>query len=82
MSIFQKKHPNITLQLHPHAFHRLSEVKPGMTVICEDGLLLVTQTGNPQDYTLKEGQQMVIRGKGTVLIEAVSDSHVDILYPN
>ena len=82
MSIFRRKYPNIAIRLHPHSFHHLSKVRSGMTVICEDGLLLVTQSGDLQDYTLRPGQQMVIRAKGSVLIEAFSEAHVDILYPN
>lgn len=82
MSIFHKNHPNITMQLHPHNVHRINEVEAGMTVVCEDGILLLTQAGNPQDYTLRPGQKMVVGGKGNILIEAVSESHVYIYYPN
>jgi len=82
MAIFHKTHPNITLQLHPHSVHRINEVEAGMTVVCEDGVLLLTQAGNPQDYTLRPGQRMVVGGKGNILIEAVSESNVYIVYPN
>ena len=82
MSLIHKHQPKITLQLRSHCFHRLSEVEPGMTVTCEQGLLWVTQSGNPQDYTLKPGQRMMLEGKGKVLIEAVSESNLSILYPN
>ena len=82
MSIFHKKYPPITLQLHPHCLHRLNKIEPGMTVVCEQGLLLLTQAGNPQDYTLRPGQRVTIGGKGNVLIEAVSEAHLSILYPN
>jgi hypothetical protein len=53
-----------------------------MTVVCEKGLLWMTQSGNLQDYTLKPGQRVTLEGKGKVLIEAVSESDVCILYPN
>ena len=82
MSIFHKNHPNMTFQLHPHTVQRINHVENGMTVICEDGVLLLTQAGNPQDYTLRPGQRMVVHGKGNVLIEAVSESNVFIIYPN
>jgi hypothetical protein len=82
MSIFHKNHPNLTLQLHPHSLHHLDRVEPGTTVVCEKGLLLLTQTGNPQDYTLRPGQRMVVGGHGKVLIEAVSEAALCILYPN
>lgn len=82
MSLIHKNHPKMTLQLHTHCFHRLSEVEPGMTVVCEKGLLWMTQSGNLQDYTLKPGQRVTLEGKGKVLIEAVSESDVCILYPN
>lgn len=82
MSLLHKNHPNITLQLPTHCFHRLSEVEPGMTVTCEKGLLWVTQAGNRQDYTLRPGQHVTIESKGQVLIEAVSESNLKILYPN
>jgi hypothetical protein len=53
-----------------------------MTVVCEKGLLWMTQTGNLQDYTLKPGQHVTLKTKGQVLIEAVSESDMCILYPN
>ncbi len=82
MSLLHKHQPKITLQLRTHCFHRLSEVEPGMTVTCEKGLLWVTQSGNLQDYTLKPGQRVTLESKGKVLIEAVSESDLSILYPN
>ncbi len=82
MGILHKNHTNLTLHLRSHTIYQLSHVEPGTTVVCEKGVLLVTQAGNPQDYTLRSGRQMVLGGHGNVLIEAMDDCGLSILYPN
>jgi hypothetical protein len=45
-------------------------------------MLHMTQTGDLQDYALKPGERAVLARKGNVLIEAMSEACVCILYPN
>ncbi|MBI3739066.1 MAG: DUF2917 domain-containing protein [Chloroflexi bacterium] len=78
-----RKHPtNLSIQLHRTALQHLSNVTPGMTVICEKGLVLLTEPNDLRDYTLRPGHNVVIRKRGDVLIEAMDDASVSIIYPN
>lgn len=76
------KNAKLDLHLHRRAFYHVAKVNPGMTVACEEGLVWVTEANNPQDYMLRPGRSMVIRKRGDVLIEALSDAEVSIVNPN
>ena len=76
------QHKNISLNLHPHQVQKLNDVKPGMTVVCDTGVVWLTESNNPQDYTMRPGHSVVIKKQGQVLIEAVEDANVSIIYPN
>jgi hypothetical protein len=73
---------NVSISLHPHQVENLKDVEPGMTVVCDKGLLWLTESNNLQDYALKAGHSVVIRKKGKVLIEAVDEANLHIIYPN
>jgi hypothetical protein len=72
----------LDLRLHRRAFYHVAKVHPGMTVFCEEGLVWVTEANNPQDYMLRPGKSMLIRKRGDVLIEALSDAEISIVNPN
>jgi len=77
------KHPtNTTLELHRRSFHRASNVQPGTTVVCEKGILWLTQSEDYKDYMLKPGEKMVVKKNSSLLIEALSEAGVSIIYPN
>ena len=78
----QNQRKNISFKLHPHQVQKLDEVEPGMTVICDKGTLWLTESDNPQDYAMRAGHSVIIRKKGKVLIEAVNESDLHIIYPN
>ena len=71
-----------TLQLPRRSFHRAIKTQPGTTVVCEQGILWLTQSEDAQDYFLQPGEQMVIEKKGNLLIEAMSAARVSIVNPN
>ncbi len=73
---------NISINLHPHQVESLKDVEPGMTVVCDKGIIWLTESNDPQDYALKPGHSVIIRKKGKVLIEAVGDANLQIIYPN
>ena len=73
---------NTTFQLPRRSFHRALKTQPGTTVVCEQGILWLTQSEDLQDYFLQPGEQMVIEKKGNVLIEAMSAARVSIVNPN
>jgi hypothetical protein len=82
MNTTHENKAKLDLHLHRRAFHHVAKVNPGMTVSCEEGLIWITETNNPQDYMLRPGKSMVIRKRGDVLIEALSEAEVSIIHPN
>lgn len=75
-------HKNVSFKLHPHQVQKLDEVEPGMTVVGDKGTLWLTESDNPQDYSIRPGHSVMIRKKGKVLIEALNESDLHIIYPN
>lgn len=73
---------NISMKLHQHQVENLKDVEPGMTVVCDKGIIWLTESNDLQDYALKPGHSVIIRKKGKVLIEAVDEANLHIIYPN
>jgi hypothetical protein len=71
-----------TLEIQPRGFFRAQKIDPGTTVVCEQGLLWLTQSNDFQDYMLKPGDTLVVSQKSSVLIEALSEARVSIVNPN
>jgi hypothetical protein len=82
MNTVQDKKANLKLHLHRRAFHHMNKIKPGMKVVCEQGVVWLTKASDPKDYMLQQGASMVIGGKSDVLLEALSDADVSIINPN
>jgi hypothetical protein len=82
MNLIHRHDTDTELKLTPHSFYHLKHVEPGTTVVCEQGLLLMTQSGDLRDYTIKSGERVVLEEGKHVLIEAMSPSNFCILYPN
>ncbi len=73
---------NCSFHIHNGTVHHLQGIKPGMTVTCEQGIVWLTESNDMQDYMLKPGRSLVIRQRGEVVIEALSDAAVTIISPN
>ncbi|HUI90079.1 MAG TPA: hypothetical protein VLX61_15275 [Anaerolineales bacterium] len=82
MNLVHKNLSNIKLQLHRKAMQHISNVVPGMTVECEKGVVLLTEPNDLRDYTLRPGHHVFIKQRGDVLVEAIDDSELSIIYPN
>ena len=83
MSLMTRNTPaNTSLKLQRRGFHRVGAAKPGMTVVCEQGILWLTQSNDHRDYMLRPGESMVLGERKSILIEAMSDARVSIVYPN
>ena len=78
------REPKTATKLHlpRRAFHHMNRIKPGMTVRCEDGLVWLTKSSDMRDYMLRPGASMEVGKRTDVLIEALSEADVTILYPN
>ena len=82
MNLPWTQHKNISMKLDPHQVENLKDVEPGMTIVCDEGLIWLTESNDLQDYALKPGHSVIIRKKGKVLIEAVDEANLHIIYPN
>lgn len=60
--------------LHTHQTKRIAYYKPGTTIVCEQGVLWLTQSGKYKDYILHPGEQFVQKNPGAVVIEAFTDA--------
>jgi hypothetical protein len=56
--------------LRAQEIERLDGMRPGDAIICTNGVLWVTQAGDPADYLLKKGKKFVANGVGLVLVQA------------
>ncbi len=73
---------NVSLHINSHNVQHVNEIEPGMTIVCRKGLVWLTEPSDLRDYTLRPGHHVVIRKRGQVLIEALADADVSIIYPN
>ncbi len=80
MNIRPQTH-KLELILKKHQLLTLQEVQPQMAIECKEGVLWVTHSDDRQDYMLWAGRHFLPKGKGTVVIEALADSCVDIEEP-
>ncbi len=55
-------------------FERVERIDVGDSILCTNGVLWVTQTGDPEDYLLRKGQKFVAGRRGLVLIQTFDGS--------
>ena len=82
MNLTHKNFSDVKLQLHRKALQHLDHVVPGMKIECEKGIVLLTEPNDLRDYTLKPGHHVFINRRGDVLVEAIDDAELSIIYPN
>lgn len=70
--------PRIELLLHSRELLNLDNRQNRMSIVCKNGVIWVTCAGEHQDYILRAGRQYVPKTKGTIVIEAIGESQVDI----
>jgi hypothetical protein len=71
-----------TITLHAHHVERVQKIRPGMVISCEAGMVWLTESDDIHDYILQSGQQLTVQKRGKVLIEALDEACVSVLYPN
>jgi len=67
------------IRMPRHAYQRMNNIRPGSTLLCDTGVLWVTQAGDYQDYVLLPGQKMKVTRRGKVLVEAMRDADFHVL---
>ena len=70
--------PAVELLLHPHQVLNLDNHRHRMAIECKNGTIWVTCSGEIKDYVLDAGKRYVLGKKGTVVIEAIDESCVEI----
>ena len=68
----------VRVMLKKHQMIALRGAKPHVAVNCSDGVIWVTNSNDNRDHILIASEQFSPQRKGTVLIEALRDSYVDI----
>ena len=80
MSLLSRTPPIVySLPMHRGNMHSVSQVLRGSTVICEHGVLWLTQSGDPIDHVLLPGQRYTLKKTGKVLVEALREASLSIL---
>ncbi|MBK7453492.1 MAG: DUF2917 domain-containing protein [Anaerolineales bacterium] len=82
MNLPWTQHKNISIKLQQDQVENLKDVEAGMTIVCDEGVIWLTESNDLQDYALKPGHSVIIRKKGKVLIQAVDEANLHIIYPN
>ena len=82
MNATSRHSSNTDLKLHRHVLQHIRAIVPGTIVICQKGIVLLTEPNDLRDYTLRPGHQITIRRKGDVLVEALDDADLTVIYPN
>lgn len=70
--------PRIELLLRSRELLNLDNRQNRMAIECTDGMIWVTCAGEGQDHILRAGRRYVPKTRGTVVIEAIGESRVDI----
>jgi Protein of unknown function (DUF2917). len=70
--------PRVELLLHPHQVLSLDSSQHPMAIECRNGVIWVTCSGEYRDHILRAGRRYVPKAKGTVVIEAIAEAHIDI----
>ena len=74
------KTPRVELLLHSHQLLNLDNNRHRMAIECKNGVIWITCSGEGDygDHILPAGRRFVPKSKGTIIIEAIGDSRVDI----
>jgi hypothetical protein len=60
--------------LRAQMVERLAGIDRGDAIVVTQGILWVTQEGDPQDYVLSSGERFVANRHGSVVVEALTDA--------
>jgi hypothetical protein len=71
--------PKVELLLHPREVLSLDSRQHPMAIECRNGVIWVTCSGEYEDHVLPAGTRYVLKTKGSVVIQAFGEAHVDIV---
>lgn len=70
---------NTTIELRRRGVERITNFKPDTAIVCEKGILWITQPNDRRDYILFAGQRFDKVKRGPVLVEAIRDAVVRVI---
>jgi hypothetical protein len=77
--ILSSKTPKIELFLRPREVLSLDNRQHPMAIECKNGVIWVTRTGGHKDHILNAGERYVPGTKGSIVIQAIGESCVNIV---
>ena len=73
------KTPKIELFLRPREVLSLDNRQYPMAIECKNGVIWVTRAGGHKDHILNAGERYIPDAKGSIVIEAIGESCVNIV---
>ena len=70
------------VHLEQREVYRMEDIAPLTTIVCQKGIIWLTQTGDGNDHVLEVGEKFTLRHPGLVLMEALPDALVRIIPPS
>jgi hypothetical protein len=77
--ILSSKTPKIELFLRPREVLSLDNRQHPMAIECKNGVIWVTRTGGHKDHILNAGERYIPTSKGSIVIQAIGESQVNII---
>ena len=71
--------PKIELFLRPREVLSLDNRQHHMAIECKNGVIWVTRTGGHKDHILNAGERYIPGASGSIVIEAIGASQVNII---
>jgi hypothetical protein len=71
--------PKIELLLRPREVLSLDNRQHQMAIECKHGVIWVTRAGGHKDHILNAGERYIPGASGSIVIEAIGESQVNIV---
>ncbi len=77
--ILSSRTPKIELFLRPREVLSLDNQQHPMAIECTNGVIWVTRAGGHKDHILNAGERYIPDAKGSIVIQALGESYVNIV---
>lgn len=75
------KQNDLVFNLLPYEMLSLNDIS-GIEIVCLQGSLWITQTGEEADFTLRSNDRFFVTKPGSVLIQSLGESQVRLISPS
>lgn len=73
--------PTTEVELSAGGLWRLEGDNRWRMIVCQRGLVWVTQEGDLEDYVLMKGEMFIVTQPGKVLVKALDDACIEVTLP-